>query len=330
MKPCPVCTHKNLPEINRRLLAGEAATTVAKDNGVGHRAMLNHETLHIPATLRRGAAATRIAEAKDLFEELGRRYERFGGMELKLEKMLDQITQVCRQFERSKDVVRLIAVLREQRDTIKELRETGRAALEVLKLLAVARGIAEPPEGYHAQPLDVAQAARDLYGLTEMPTLTVAEQKALPPVPADAAPQPPEEKNETEAGPAVAQPAPVQSMKDRAEQTRREIAGLRITHDPDIERKLAAAKPVNSYEQLLARAHAEGRRLEVGEANPHLLGTDVDYARPEPKPEPPVPQAIYLGGERCRCPQCPWEGLLSNPKAYEAHWRAAHEKPTVN
>jgi hypothetical protein len=260
VRSCPVCVHKNLAEINRRLLAGEAATAVAKDNSLAHRAMLNHETQHIPAMLKQGAAQTRIAEAKDLFEELGRRYERFGEMELKLETMLDQITAVCRKFERTKDVVRFIAVLREQRDTIREIRETGRAALEVLKLLAVARGIAEPPEGYHAQPLDVGQAARELYGLTELPTLPTAE--GGPPLAL-----PPAEPKATDAEAITEEPAPA--------------THLRVVHDPDIERKLAAAKPVQDtrYQKLLDQAHAEGRRLEPGEASPHMLGWDVDAKR---------------------------------------------------
>jgi hypothetical protein len=337
MRPCPVCTHKNVQEIDRRLLAGESAAQVAADNAVRHRAMLHHETEHLSAKLQRGAQATRIAEAKDLFEELARRYERFGAMELKLERMLDQITTVCRQFEGTKDVVRFIAVLREQRDTIRELRETGRAALEVLKLLAIARGIAEPPEGYRATPIDVAQAARDLFGITEdeMPTLPTEAQRALPAA-EDIVEEAPEPAPQPTPRPEP-QTDPVESGAARYERTQREIekrttpdGNWQISRDPDLAERVKRAKPVQdaAYQQQLNRAHAEGRRLEVGEASPNMLGTDVDFSRPKPPALPPVPSSVYLGGDggRCRCPEpgCQWEGLLSNLKAYETHYRTTH------
>jgi hypothetical protein len=277
MRACPVCTHKNVQEIDRRLLAGESAAQIAADNRLRHRAMLHHETEHLSAKLKRGAAATRISEAKDLFEELARRYERFGGMEAKLETMLGQITAVCRKFERTKDVVRFIAVLREQRDTIRELRETGRAALEVLKLLAIARGIAEPPEGYRAEPIDVAQAARDLYGLTELPDFEDAGgQQALPPAPEQALPP-----KEPETAPATPEQAPLIEPQEPAAARYRRIQGeiekqttpdgnWQISHDPDLAERIKRAKPVDSeYQQQLRRAHAEGRRLEVGEGKPN-------------------------------------------------------------
>jgi hypothetical protein len=322
-----VCTHKNVQEIDRRLLAGESAAQIAQDNALPHRAVLNHETVHLSAKLRRGAAATRVSEAKDLFEELARRYERFGGMELKLEKMLDQITLVCRQFERGKDVARLLAVLREQRETIRELRETGRAALEVLKLLAIARGIDQPPErrGEPQSPEAVAQAARDLFGITEMPELGGEEQKALPAA-EDAAPAGGKEP-EGEAPAPEPVPAPVVTAQQQYQKTRAEIAGhWEGAHDPQIEEKIRRATPVrNLYQEKLDRIHREGRRAEVGELSPRNLGQQVDLSACEQA----APPANVIGDGQLACParSCPWSGPGA---AYQQHWKMAHKKPVVN
>jgi hypothetical protein len=235
VKPCPLCSHASVNEINRLLIAGTDAATVARQYRVPHRSALHHRRYHLPRLLRKVREVDQQLEATAL------------------RKILVDIGQEMRglyeQFKTTKDFRGAIVAL----DKLLGWWQTAAAMI----------GIAEPPEGYHAQPLDVAQAARELYGLTEMPTLTVAEQKALPPG---------REPEETDAGPPVAQPA----AGPPAIETH-----LRVVHIPDIERKLAAAKPVQDtrYQKLLDQAHAEGRRLEPGEASPHMLGWDVDARR---------------------------------------------------
>jgi hypothetical protein len=67
-------------------------------------------------------------------------------------------------------------------------------------------------------------------------------------------------------------------MADRYRRTSAEIVAHR---EPglalNVEEKIRRATPVQdpAYLQMLDRAHREGRRLEVGEASPNMLGTHL-------------------------------------------------------
>jgi hypothetical protein len=142
---------------------------------------------------------------------------------------------------------------------------------------AKSLGIDQPPEGQREpqSPEGIAQAARDIFGILEMPGLGEDAQRALP-APEDeqapeaqAAPETPTQAAPEPATPAPT-PAPAQSMADRYRQTSAEIVahrerGLAL----NVEEKIRRATPVkNLYQEQLDRIHAQGRRAEVGELSP--------------------------------------------------------------
>jgi len=246
MRACPLCKHSNITEINRRLITGADAAEIARDYGVPHRSAMHHKRYHLPRLLKKVREVDQQLEATALRKIL---------IEIGVE-----MRGLYEAFKKTKDFRGAIVAL----DKLLGWWQTA----------ATMEGIAEPPEGHRETPIDVRQAARDLYGLGEedMPSLD-GEQRALPP--ADAAPQEPEE---TPAPAPVA--APAVPAQEQYRKTSAEIAEghFEVAHDPDIERKLRAAKPVQDpeYLKLLNRAHADGRRLEVGEAS-HLYRRPTEH-----------------------------------------------------
>jgi PAS domain-containing protein len=226
------------------MIAGTDAAEIARTFGVPHRSALHHKRYHLPRLLQKIRAVDEQLEVAAL------------------RKMLVDIGVEMRglyeQFKKSKDF---------------------RGALVALdKLLcwwttaATMIGIAEPPEGHQEKPIDMAQAARDLFGLTEddMPTLGEDAQRALP-APEDAT----EKAPETPPSAPQAAPEPAESMAARYRRTQGEIqvktpdGNWQIQHDPNIEERIKRATPVkNLYQEQLDRIHAQGRRAEVGELSP--------------------------------------------------------------
>ena len=226
MRACPLSRHTSISDINRKMIAGTDAAEIARTFGVPHRSALHHKRYHLPRLLQKIRAVDEQLEVAAL------------------RKMLVDIGVEMRglyeQFKKSKDF---------------------RGALVALdKLLcwwttaATMIGIAEPPEGHQEKPIDMAQAARDLFGLTEddMPTLGEDAQRALP-APEDAT----EKAPETPPSAPQAAPEPAESMAARYRRTQGEI------------QRIKRATPVkNLYQEQLDRIHAQGRRAEVGELSP--------------------------------------------------------------
>jgi len=278
MRPCPLCKHASLNDINRRMVAGTDAAEIAREFKVPHRAAMHHKRYHLPRLLQKAH------EGEQSLEAVG------------LRQMLAQIgadfQSLFEEFMKAKDH-RAALIARE-----KMLAWWVTAARMI--------GIAEPPAGHQEKPIDIAQAVRDLYGISEaeLPLLDGEPQPALPP--ADATPEGPETENETP------EPKPAQ------EQGHWEAA-----HDPNIEEKIRRATPVkNLYRKRLEEIHREGRRAEVGELSPRNIGQEVDLSACEQK----APPARLIGDGQLACParNCSWSGPGAS---YAEHWATAHGKP---
>lgn len=253
MRPCPLCRHPDISQINSKMIHGTDAREIARDYRVPWRSALHHRRYHLPRLLQKVREVDQQLEATAL------------------RKMLVEIGQEMRALY----------------ETFKKTKDFRGAIVALDKLLgwwqttATMVGIAEPPEGRRDEGMDVAQAARDLFGITEMPELPATEgQRALPA--ADAAPQETEQTPAPDVAPP--QPKPQESAAARYKRTQKEIQATtpdgnwQISRDPDLAERVKRARPVEDtrYQRLLDQAHREGRRLEPGEASPHMLGWDVD------------------------------------------------------
>lgn len=253
MRSCPLCRHAEINEINRRMIAQVDAATIAREYHVAHRAAMHHRRYHLPRLLQKVREVDQqleVATLRNMLVEIG-----------------TEMRALYEQFKATKDFRGALVAL-------DKLLSWWTTAAEMI-------GIAEPPEGHQEKPIDIAQAVRDIFGVTEMPTLDVQEQKALPPAPEDAAEKAPETAPET---PTQAAAEPTESTAARYKKTSASLAAPApdqghwvVAHDPNLEEKVRLAKPVQDprYVQLLDKAHADGRRLEVGEASPHMRGWDV-------------------------------------------------------
>ena len=60
-RPCTVCTHKDIEEINKRLLGGEIYRTIADDTGLSETSLKRHKSEHIPAAAARATISVDVA-----------------------------------------------------------------------------------------------------------------------------------------------------------------------------------------------------------------------------------------------------------------------------
>lgn len=286
MRACPLCKHASISEINQKMVAGVDAAAIAREFKVPHRAAMNHKRYHLPRLLQKvheGAQTVEAAGLRKMLVEIGADFQ-----------------QLFEQFIEAKDL-RAALIAKEK-------------LLNWWSVAARMLGIDQPPEGHHEKPIDIAQAARDLFGLGELPALDVEEQRALPAAPADAAPVPnkaPEVPNEN---PAPTAPEPKSGPEPDA-------GHWEVGNDPNIEERIRRAPPVkNLYQEALDRIHAQGRRAEVGELSPANLGESSDASAAESKA--PLGQCVVIG--RLGCPNCQWKGPAS---AYAEHRATEHGKP---
>jgi hypothetical protein len=69
-RPCTVCTHKDIEEINKRLLGDEIYRTIADDTGLSETSLKRHKAEHIAATAARASKAAEVAKADGLLEDI--------------------------------------------------------------------------------------------------------------------------------------------------------------------------------------------------------------------------------------------------------------------
>jgi hypothetical protein len=69
-RPCTVCTHKDIEQINKRLLGGEIYRTIADDTGLSETALKRHKSDHIPAAAARATEAVKVAKADGLLNDI--------------------------------------------------------------------------------------------------------------------------------------------------------------------------------------------------------------------------------------------------------------------
>jgi len=69
-RPCTVCTHKDVENINKRLLGGEIYRTIADDTGLSETALKRHKAEHIPAKAAKATKAVEVAKADGLLEDI--------------------------------------------------------------------------------------------------------------------------------------------------------------------------------------------------------------------------------------------------------------------
>jgi hypothetical protein len=222
------------------MIHGTDARQIARDYRVPWRSALHHRRYHLP-------------------------------------RLLQKVREVDQQLEATALRKMLVDIGCEMRGLYEKFKKTQdfRGAIVALdKMLgwwqtaATMVGIAEPPEGYQAKPIDVAQAARDLYGIQpdELPLIDAPPQRALA-----AAPQEPKTTPAPEQAP-LAEPAAARYKRTQGETEKQTTpdGNWQVSHDPDLAERIKRAKPVDSpYQRQLRLAHAEGRRLEVGEGKPN-------------------------------------------------------------
>jgi hypothetical protein len=223
------------------MIAGVDAAQIARDYHLPHRAALNHRRYHLPRLLQKvheGAQAVEAGELRKMLVQIGADFQK-----------------LFEEFMKAKDH-RAALIAREK-------------MLGWWSVAAKSLGIDQPPEGQREpqSPETIAQAARDIFGIIEMPGLGEDAQRALP-APEDE--QAPEAQAAPEPATPAPTPAPAQSMADRYRRTSAEIVGHR---EPglklNVEEKIRRATPVkNLYQEQLDRIHAQGRRAEVGELSP--------------------------------------------------------------
>jgi hypothetical protein len=66
VKPCPLCSHAGVNEINRRLIGGTDAAAVAREYKVPHRSAIHHRRYHLPRLLQRLRAGEELLSAQGL------------------------------------------------------------------------------------------------------------------------------------------------------------------------------------------------------------------------------------------------------------------------
>jgi len=69
-RPCTVCTHKDIENINKRLLGGEIYRTIADDTGLSETALKRHKSEHIPVAAAKASKAVEVAKADGLLEDI--------------------------------------------------------------------------------------------------------------------------------------------------------------------------------------------------------------------------------------------------------------------
>jgi hypothetical protein len=69
-RPCTVCIHKDIENINKRLLGGEIYRTIADDTGLSETALKRHKSEHIPAAAAKASKAVEVVKADGLLEDI--------------------------------------------------------------------------------------------------------------------------------------------------------------------------------------------------------------------------------------------------------------------
>jgi len=88
-RPCTVCTHKDVENINKRLLGGEIYRTIADDTGLSETALKRHKAEHIPNAAAKAAKAVEVAKADGLLEDIKGLREKAMGILQKAEESGD-------------------------------------------------------------------------------------------------------------------------------------------------------------------------------------------------------------------------------------------------
>ena len=69
-RACTICTHPGLDAINRALVEGAPNRRIASQYDVTERAVRNHKSGHLPATLAKAQEAEEVARADDLLSDV--------------------------------------------------------------------------------------------------------------------------------------------------------------------------------------------------------------------------------------------------------------------
>jgi hypothetical protein len=88
-RPCTVCTHKDVENINKRLLGGEIYRTIADDTGLSETALKRHKAEHIPNAAAKATKAVEVAKADGLLEDIKGLREKAMGILQKAEESGD-------------------------------------------------------------------------------------------------------------------------------------------------------------------------------------------------------------------------------------------------
>jgi hypothetical protein len=106
MRACPVCSHPNVNEANRRLIVGEEATAVAGWLGLKPGAVMRHKRYHVPRLLQKVHEGEQLLSARSLVDIFNALFER-----------LEKVIQRC---EAAGDWRAVIVALREQREWVQD------------------------------------------------------------------------------------------------------------------------------------------------------------------------------------------------------------------
>lgn len=70
VRTCTVCAHKDVDEINKRLISGEPYRSIAKQFRISDSAVFRHKESHIPEVLLKSAEIKEVTSADNLMAEL--------------------------------------------------------------------------------------------------------------------------------------------------------------------------------------------------------------------------------------------------------------------
>lgn len=69
-RPCSVCKHPDLNEINQALLKSDTLKSITVRFGPSKQALIRHRDTHIPKTLAKAKDAEKVVEAADLLQSI--------------------------------------------------------------------------------------------------------------------------------------------------------------------------------------------------------------------------------------------------------------------
>jgi len=128
-RPCSVCGHRNLEEINKRLLDKPNFSALSHTFGVGRKSLKNHLSEHIPKELLKSGDAKEALQADNTFSE-------YQAAKSRIEALQTRTYDLLARAEDAENHNACVGYIREARAQEAELREQRKLIAELEGKLA--------------------------------------------------------------------------------------------------------------------------------------------------------------------------------------------------